>query len=76
LDDVIVLACDGLWDVLSSSEAIKHAREIFLSGEMDMQLVAEDLIDIAFGKGKEEGCRSIGRRKGRRGGLYVPMLCH
>ena len=36
---------------MTSSEAVNICREIFLSGETDMQLVAEELIDMALNKG-------------------------
>ena len=51
-DDVLILACDGLWDVVTSVEAVEHVRNMFLSGENNLKLVAEELIDIALNKGK------------------------
>lgn len=51
-DDVLILACDGVWDVMSSAEAVGLVREIFLSGETNMQLVAEELVDITLNKGQ------------------------
>jgi len=50
-DELLILACDGVWDVMTSTEAVNTVREILMSGETDMQLVAEELIDLALNKG-------------------------
>ena len=50
-DEVLLLACDGLWDVLSNQEAIDAVRAIFQSGENNSVLVAEEMIDMALEKG-------------------------
>lgn len=50
-DDVLLLACDGLWDVMSNDEAIEEVRSIFQSGERNAMLVAEEMIDVALEKG-------------------------
>lgn len=50
-DDVLILACDGVWDVLSSEAAVETVRGILNSGEHDISLVAEELIDIALDQG-------------------------
>jgi len=50
-DDVLLVACDGLWDVFSSSEAIELAREVLDGGETSPTLLAEELIDSALNKG-------------------------
>ena len=56
-DDVLILACDGVWDVLSSEAAVDLVRDIHAAGEHDVSLVAEELIDIALEKGTElYGC--------------------
>jgi len=50
-DEVLLLACDGLWDVMSNEEAIEELRAIFQSGESNAMLVAEEMIDVALEKG-------------------------
>jgi protein phosphatase 1B len=50
-DEVLLLACDGLWDVMSNDEAIEEVRSIFQSGERNAMLVAEEMIDVALEKG-------------------------
>jgi serine/threonine protein phosphatase PrpC len=50
-DEVLILACDGLWDVMSNNEAIDFIRKILLTGESSLQNVAEEMVDIALEKG-------------------------
>jgi serine/threonine protein phosphatase PrpC len=42
-DDILLVACDGLWDVFSNSDAIEFAREILLLGETDPVKLAEEV---------------------------------
>lgn len=49
--EMLLVACDGLWDVFSSEEAIQVMREIYQQGERDDALVAEELLDLALHKG-------------------------
>ncbi len=51
-DDVLLLACDGLWDVMSSEEAINTVRQLYATGEESVVKIAEEMIDIALDKGK------------------------
>jgi serine/threonine protein phosphatase PrpC len=53
-DTVLLLACDGLWDVMSNEEAVKHLEEIFASGESSMEKMAEEMLDIALDKGSKD----------------------
>lgn len=53
-DDVLILACDGVWDVMSSEDCVCLAREIFESGESNMLLVAEEIIDTALNKDSKD----------------------
>ena len=50
-DEVLLLACDGLWDVMENDEAITKIREIFAGGGNVMSKVAEDMLTISFQKG-------------------------
>jgi hypothetical protein len=50
-DDVLILACDGLWDVMTSEEAVNTVREIYLSGEKEVLKIAEEMVDLALDKG-------------------------
>jgi serine/threonine protein phosphatase PrpC len=45
--------------VMSSEEAIHTVREIYESGETDMKLIAEELIDLALNKGSKDNISAI-----------------
>ena len=47
-DEMLLLACDGLWDVMNNDEAVAKIRDIFLSGVDDMTLVAEKMLDFSL----------------------------
>ena len=63
-DEVLILACDGLWDVMSSSQAVRLAINIHTQGKgqgkgqgednkrPDARKVAEELINNALNKGE------------------------
>jgi serine/threonine protein phosphatase PrpC len=50
-DEVLILGCDGVWDVMSTQEGVNSVTEILEQGEENMLLVAEELVDIALLKG-------------------------
>jgi len=58
-DDVLILACDGLWDVMTNEEAIGLCREIYQSGESSMELLAEEMIDLALIKGSRDNISAV-----------------
>lgn len=58
-DDLLLLACDGLWDVMSTEEAVNQVREIFESGETSMLKVAEEMLDIALNKGSKDNVSAV-----------------
>jgi serine/threonine protein phosphatase PrpC len=51
-DDILLLACDGLWDVFGNPEAINEVRHLFSLGEDSMELVANEILDTSLSKGK------------------------
>ena len=50
-DDILILACDGLWDVIKNRQAIASVRELFVEGEKDVKLIAEEMLDLCLIKG-------------------------
>lgn len=52
-DDLLLLACDGLWDVMTSAEAVAQVRELFQSGETSVTKIAEEMLDVSLNKGEE-----------------------
>lgn len=58
-DELLVLGCDGVWDVMSSQEGVDLVRQILLTGEENMEQVAEELIDIALQKGSRDNISAV-----------------
>ena len=58
-DEMIILACDGLWDVFSNEGAIYEVRDIFAEGETDLRLVAEEMLDMSLNKGSNDNISAI-----------------
>jgi protein phosphatase 1B len=58
-DEILILACDGVWDALSSEAAVDTVRNIFLKGEIKMDLVSEELIDIALDQGSRDNISAV-----------------
>lgn len=50
-DDLLLLACDGLWDVMTTAEAVAQVRELYESGERSVSKIAEELLDVSLKKG-------------------------
>ena len=51
-DEVLLLACDGVWDVFSNEEVASLIYEILDSGETSMTFLAEEIADMALDKGR------------------------
>lgn len=58
-DEVLLLACDGLWDVMSSEEAVNTIRDIFNDGGGNMVLVAEEMLELALHKGSKDNISAV-----------------
>lgn len=58
-DFVLLIACDGLWDVMSNEEAVEKARAVFCTGESSMALIAEEMLDEAYDRGSTDNITCI-----------------
>lgn len=58
-DEFLLLACDGLWDVMSNESACQYGRDLFTIGEKDMRLFAEEMIDNALAKGSRDNISAV-----------------
>lgn len=58
-DDILLVACDGLWDVFSNSDAIECARGILLVGERDPVKICEEMLDTSLYKGSRDNISGI-----------------
>jgi serine/threonine protein phosphatase PrpC len=43
LDEFIIVACDGIWDVQTNYEAVKTVADMFKEGESDIGLICEEV---------------------------------
>jgi serine/threonine protein phosphatase PrpC len=51
LDQFIAIACDGIWDVISSEKCAELISTIFNEGEQSTALVCEEVLDQCYAKG-------------------------
>jgi len=58
-DEMIIIACDGLWDVFSNDDAITAVREMWSEGENDTCLIAEEMLDLSIQKGSTDNISAI-----------------
>jgi len=58
-DDLLLLACDGLWDVMTTEEAVTQVRELFESGETSVSKMAEEMLDIALNKSSKDNISAM-----------------
>jgi len=54
VDDILLVACDGLWDVFSNTEAVEFARELMCAGENSPALLAEEMLDESLVRGSKD----------------------
>lgn len=59
VDEFLLLACDGLYDVMSNAEATGFGRQILQEGESNMTLMAEEMLDIALEKDSRDNISAI-----------------
>jgi len=59
INDFIIIACDGLWDVFSNKDAVDEVRAIIYEGETNIALIAEEMLDLALHKGSNDNVSAI-----------------
>lgn len=58
-DEVLILACDGIWDVMSNQECGDAVRQLLAEGERDMGLCAEELLMMCLDLGSKDNMSAI-----------------
>lgn len=53
-DEFVVLACDGIWDVLSNQQCCENIQKILDEGEDDFELVCEEMLDLCLEKNSRD----------------------
>lgn len=51
-EEFLVLACDGIWDVMTNESLCDYVRELMRGGETDLNLIAEELLDFCLRAGR------------------------
>ena len=61
VDQLLVLACDGVWDVMSNVDSLNFLQDIVLEEDKEMSSVAmaDALIELAFGAGSTDNISAI-----------------
>mmetsp|Transcript_27985 Transcript_27985/g.32275 ORF Transcript_27985/g.32275 Transcript_27985/m.32275 type:complete len:769 (-) Transcript_27985:184-2490(-) len=73
-DRFLVLACDGIWDVLDNFQCAHLIETLFQEGESDVGLVCEEVLDVCLEKGSKDNMTIIvvkfpGQSIGKGGGV-------
>ncbi|KAG7363731.1 protein phosphatase 2C [Nitzschia inconspicua] len=59
LDEYIIVACDGIWDVLKNQECVQHVHGMIQEGEQNMGLICEELLDTCLDLGSKDNMTAI-----------------
>lgn len=58
-DQFLILACDGVWDVLSSQEAVDIVKNALQENDNDPSIAAETLGKTAYDKGSDDNISAM-----------------
>jgi serine/threonine protein phosphatase PrpC len=58
-DRILVVACDGIWDVVSNDDCLDFIDTLFQEGETDMGLICEEVVDFCLEKGSRDNMTII-----------------
>lgn len=58
-DEVLLLACDGLWDVMSNEQSMLAMREMFKEGESEPALMVEEMLDLSLQLGSKDNISAV-----------------
>jgi len=58
-DEFLVIACDGIWDVMTNDECCGFVRELLNDGESDCGLICEELLDVCLMKNSRDNMSAV-----------------
>lgn len=53
-EEFLVIACDGIWDVMTNEDVCENVRDLMGKGESDMGLIAEEILDMCLRLGSRD----------------------
>mmetsp|Transcript_14024 Transcript_14024/g.20050 ORF Transcript_14024/g.20050 Transcript_14024/m.20050 type:complete len:624 (-) Transcript_14024:306-2177(-) len=59
MDEFIIVACDGIWDVLNNQECVDLVSGIFSQGEQDLGLLCEEVLDSCLIHGSKDNMTAL-----------------
>ena len=59
MDEFVMVACDGIWDVLSNQQCVDLISRIFSEGERNLGLVCEEVMDVCLKKDSNDNMTVI-----------------
>ncbi|KAG7397152.1 Protein phosphatase 1A [Phytophthora boehmeriae] len=73
-EEFLVLACDGIWDVMSNDELCAYVRQLMNNGESNLELIAEEILDNCLRAGSRDNMSVVivkfpGAKIGEGGGV-------
>lgn len=73
-EEFLVLACDGIWDVMSNDEICAYIRQLMNNGETNLKLIAEEILDNCLRAGSRDNMSVVivkfpGAKFGQGGGV-------
>lgn len=51
-EEFLLLACDGIWDVMTNDGICEFVRKLMLDGETNLGLLAEEILDHSLIEGR------------------------
>ena len=58
-DQFLIVACDGIWDVMKNSYCRDEVDTLMAEGESNMALIAEEILDHCLKKGSRDNMTLI-----------------
>eukprot|EP00903_Cladosiphon_okamuranus_P015406 g14229.t2 len=58
-DEFLIVACDGIWDVMNNEDCAQAVRDIFEEGESDVGLACEEILDMCLEEGSRDNMSAV-----------------
>ncbi|KAF1330210.1 Protein phosphatase, partial [Globisporangium splendens] len=58
-EELLVIACDGIWDVMTNEGICQFVRDLMSKGEKNLGLIAEEILDHCLAEGSRDNMSAI-----------------